>query len=298
MKKKETASFFAPQLIILLVKLLNDIFHIIKIPVLDIIIYTAIVVSILISIILHKKYTLEKELLNSILSKSHTISIAQYTLYRSKRSSFNTFKNKMTIIYNIYNNKNYSNYLDVTIIYKFEGINNTGKEISNILLNTKKSYHYFDNPIEVSASYQKKGKKNEQSVNINAKDFPTNKDYKVKPWRLPLVGEPIFDKESFIYNFTLKWERFFSVESPPIIIIDPKNYSTNTKSIDIEVNNFSNSTFSNIKLKEYKVEPFDNQSIPHPEMKPSESEKQKWTHVFEEITENQLFVLTLKDPFI
>ena len=291
MKKKETASFFAPQLIILLVKLLNDIFHIIRTPVVDIILYTTIIVSILISIVLYKKYTLEKKILNSVLSGDHTISIAQYALYRSENQYFNTFKNKMTIIYDINNNENNSKYLDVTITYKFHGINDTGEDIPDILLNTKQTYYYSDSSIEVSASYKKRGHC-EQRVNISADNFPTIKDYKVRRWKLPLVGDPIFSNESFIYTFTLKWKRFFNLEIPAIIIIDPKNYSANTESIAIKVNNYSASMFTNIKLEKYKVEPFNNQPIPLPEMKLSGI--QKWTHDFEQITEKQLFVLMLK----
>ncbi|MCL2568481.1 MAG: hypothetical protein FWE12_03455 [Oscillospiraceae bacterium] len=181
MNKKETASFFAPQLIILLVKLLNDIFHIIRTPIIDIILYITIIASILVSIVLYKKYTFEKKLRNSILSGNHAISVAQYALYRLENYYFNTFENKMTIIYDVNNNESNQNYLDMTITYKFDGTNNTGENISNIWLSTKKSYYYFDSHIEASASYQKRGH-NEQSVNINAEDFPTNRNYKVKPW--------------------------------------------------------------------------------------------------------------------
>jgi len=60
----------------------------------------------------------------------------------------------------------------------------------------------------------------------------------------------------------------------------------------IEVNNHSDAVFTNIKLEKYKVEPFNNQPIILPEMKLSS--RQRWTHTFKQITENELFVLDLK----
>lgn len=238
------------------------------------------------TIIVYNKYKETKTLYRSLLTNC-SASIAQYVVYITKRSALNKFKNEMEIIYTI-NDSEDQNYLDAKIEYKFDAVNNSGEQLPEIFIHTKLPYYFFHNPITYSANYERQG---ESEKNIPARGKRA-KRYKIIEWSLPFTERPTLIDEPFKYNFTLNWEKFFNSENLARIIISPQNYSIKTTRLNIKIINKSKLHFSSIEVKEYMLEPFNNQPRSLANMRQPNRNRQEWSKELISL-ENRLFTLAL-----
>jgi len=220
---------------------------------------------------------------NTSINNRRFIETVQYIIHSLSRSRFNEFTiDKLHISYIITNNKTNKNYLDMSITYDFEGRNTTDKQISSIFLDT--SIDFSDEMKNIKPFARDcRIKKNRVF-----EPTPTFIDkYNVISWVLPFENNPVLPCSSFKYEFKLEWEHFFILDDITQIVIDPKNYSLNTKMIDIEIVNKSDLAIETLQFYEYTREPL----VQHDPILMAQTEPKKWTKIVKTNEQDVFYVV-------
>ena len=176
-------------------------------------------------------------------------------MYSLTRDNFNeTELESLDIKYIINNNSTSNNYLDVILQYQLKGKNTSQKIINSLIINT--SIDYCDNLNNIKATAQdcRNGK--------NSKIIPNyiyDESFQVITWTFPFNEKGVEVNNEFEYCFSLDWKCFFDAKELTQILIDPKNYSSNTKSINLSIENKSNLMIKQIQVYKFTRTPFDKQ---------------------------------------
>jgi len=189
---------------------------------------------------------LEQDYNNEIFS----FNSSQYMIHRLKRTDFNDFKNKMSIVYTLKDSKK-DGCLDLVIEYKFAGYNDSKRDIWNMHIYSSKQSN-LESKVDGFA---------QDGDNKQLKIFPKPLDGTgVILWELPFTSA--ISENNFInYSFKIDWYEYFGLDYSEQIAIDPKNYSKYTESVKVGFNNDSSADINLIYVYRYILNPLSKEDL-------------------------------------
>lgn len=205
---------------------------------------------------LNKELVKTKHFMENItLNNKNFIATVKYIIHSLSRTKFNEVElESVEIQYTITKNTTDDNYIDTHIRYYFQGKNISDNTINSLFINNSADINDMETNITPSAKDCR-----EESNSDYTPNYKYDKDFQVFTWTLPFDKTGVEKNNPFKYEFCLDW-KYFSLKSDLTqIIIDPKNYSTNTKSIKITLINNTDVHIDFIQVYQFTRNPFDKQ---------------------------------------